>query len=143
VIEKFLNDYSGLVVVTKDAADYAINLAESILKRPNTLIIMTMAQLQKLFKSAKFKDPVTFSMDLVRLVDLLHETTDKYPANIMVKHLDHLIVSGQGFVSTTSHNIDNEDFWRVKSATQASVWWLQNPSKAFEAITTSLVFEQE
>jgi hypothetical protein len=27
--------------------------------------------------------------------------------------------------------------WRIETAATAAVWWLQNPSKPFEALTTA------
>jgi NAD(P)H-hydrate repair Nnr-like enzyme with NAD(P)H-hydrate dehydratase domain len=138
-IEKFLTSFSGHVTLTKDAADYAINQAESTIQRPNTLLVLTIAQLQKLFINARLETPITFSMGLLQLVDQLHDLGEKYPANILVKHLDQYIVSSQGFVSTTRTDTDNEDFWRVKVAVHASVWWLQNPNKSYESLTTSLI----
>lgn len=138
VIENFLVEYSGPVTLAKDASDYGISLGEAVLKRPNTLLVLTIAQLQKLFTTAHQTEVVSFSMDLVRLVDTLHILTEKYPASIIVKHLDQLVVASQGQVSTTVTDIDNEDFWRIKTAAHTAVWWLQNPDKPFEAATSAV-----
>jgi hypothetical protein len=139
LMEKFLSKHSGIVVLTKDAADYAINLTPGLVNREDTCLVISVAQLQKLFVAAKSPIPIIFSMDLFHMVDALHTFTEKHSLGIIVKHLDTLFASVNGQVSTTPTKLDNEESWRVKIAAQASVWLLQNPGKPFEAITTSLI----
>lgn len=139
LIEKFLDKYSGQVAFTKDAADYAVQLPTAILNRENTLVVITIAQLQRLFVAAKQSQAIKFSIDLINLVQLLHEFTETYKISIITKHLDKIVVATGGEVSSSDTNLQNEDMWRVKTAAHAAVWWLQNPSKTFEALTTSLL----
>jgi hypothetical protein len=141
LMEKFLGKQDGTVILTKDAADYAINLTPGVLNREDTYLVISVAQLQKLFAAAKNPVPITFSMDLFHMVDALHAFTEKYRLGIVVKHLGTLFASVNGQVSTTPTELDNEESWRVKIAALASVWLLQNSSKAFEALTTSLLSE--
>lgn len=135
LIEKFLEKYSGPVTITKDAADYCLALPKLSLDRTDTLLVITMAQLQKLGTAAKVSSPFTLGMDLLRLVDGLHDFTQKHTAHIIVRHHDQIVVAVNGYISTTPYTLE---MWRVKTAALASVWWLQNPEKAFEGITTSL-----
>lgn len=137
LLERIAEKYAGQLTITKDAADYFTNLP-AILQRANTTLIVSFAQLQKLATNAKFTKPFTFDMDLLRLVDTLHELTEKYAANIIVKHLQNLIVASHGQVSTTRLAEDKEA-WRVRAAAHASVWWAQNSSNTFKALTTSIV----
>lgn len=137
VIEKFLQKSTSAVTFTKDAADYALGLPDLILNRPDTLLVITMSQLQKLGIEAKLQTPVTFGMDIIRLVDLLHLLTDQYPLTIIVKHLSHIVCAVDGKVSTTPLAEDVET-WRIKTAAYVSVWWLQNNAKQFEALTTAI-----
>jgi hypothetical protein len=59
----------------------------------------------------------------------------------MVRFHDTLIVAYKGQVSTSG--IPSEPkIWRLKTASQAAVWWLQNPGKTFEALTTAAVADQ-
>jgi hypothetical protein len=76
-------------------------------------------------------------MDLLRLVDGLHEFTQMHHVNIITKHLDAFLVAASGQVSTTKITQELK-IWRVQTAASAAVWWLQNPAKPFEALTTSL-----
>lgn len=135
ILEKFLNKHPGQVTLTRDAADISLGITDA-LKRPNTLFVVTMAELQKLNILTNSAQAVTFGMDMIHLVELLHWITSHYPISIIVKHYSNIVVSTNGQVSTTKLD-DDPETWRIKYATQASVWWLQNPDKPFEALTSS------
>jgi NAD(P)H-hydrate repair Nnr-like enzyme with NAD(P)H-hydrate dehydratase domain len=137
LLEKFVNKFQGMLVITKDAIDYFKDLPLLLFDRPATTLVLSMAQLQRLCQKAGKKQAVTFSMDLIKLVDFLHELTTVHPCNIIVKHLDNILVSAGGRVSTTKLEKDIE-IWRVKTASHAAIWWLQNSTKPFEALTTSV-----
>jgi ADP-dependent NAD(P)H-hydrate dehydratase / NAD(P)H-hydrate epimerase len=137
LLENFLSKYIGMTTLTKDACDYVLETPKIILERKNTLLVITMAQLQKLAMGIKYNNAFTVSMDLLRLVNELHEFTLRYPAKIIIKHLDQLVVAQDGQISST-RLFQKQPIWRVKTAATAAVWWLQNPSKPFEALTTSV-----
>ncbi len=137
LIENFLQKTDSHVTLTKDAVDYALGIPDVILSRRNTLLVLSMAQLQKLGVAAHLPTAITFGMDLVRLVGVLNELTAKYTIAVIVKHLSILICSINGKVSTTNMT-DDLEIWRVKTAAYAAVWRLQNPKKPFEAITTAV-----
>lgn len=137
LLEKFADKYVGQLVVTKDAADYFTSSPQKILSRQETTFVISLAQLQKLAAKAKSTTAFTFGMDLLHLVDMLQEFTTAYPVNIIVKHLNNIFAASSGQVSSTKLTEDVE-IWRVPTAAHAAVWWLQNPSKPFEALTTAL-----
>ncbi|HSX33429.1 MAG TPA: hypothetical protein VLF91_03780 [Candidatus Saccharimonadales bacterium] len=136
-LEKFLSKMSQAVTITKDAVDYAVSAPHSVLRRPETLLVLSLSQLQRFGTAAKFPRPVKFSMDLLQLVEWLHDFTLSVAPYIVVKHLDQLCVAVHGRVSSTKleHTLQ---IWRLPVATRASVWWLQNPGQPFEAITASI-----
>lgn len=138
LIEKFLNKNSLAVTLTKDAADYATSAPHTVLDRPKTLLVLSLSQLQRLGTAAKCTRPLTFSMDLLHLVEWLHEFTLAHQPYLIVKHHDQLLVAVQGSVSSTPAPED-VPVWRVKTAARASVWWLQNPSKPFQAFTAAIL----
>lgn len=138
VVEKFLNKYSGQVTITKDVVDYFAQTPLVALNRADTTLVLSFAQLQKLTTNAKFPTALTFSMDLMRVVDALHDLTDQYPVNIVTKHLDVLVVASGGQVSTTKLSKDIP-VWRVVAAAKATVWWIQHQNNPFESLTTSVV----
>ena len=138
VLETFTQKYSDQLTITKDAADYFAAEPKNILMRPQTLFVISMAQLQKLGTQVRFPKAFTYGMDLIRLVETLHEFTLEYKAHIIVKHLDTIVVAVNGEVSTTKLSTDRA-VWRVKTAAHTSVWWLQNPTKPFEALSTAIL----
>ena len=128
LLEKFVHAYHGQLTITKDATDYFSTAPTGILIRPNTLLTISLAQLQKIATGAHFKKTFTFSMDFLHLIETLHEFTATYHIQIITKHLDTIFVASHGEVSTTKLTEERE-IWRVNTATHASVWWLQNPNK--------------
>lgn len=137
LLEKFISSYHGQLTITKDAVDYFTSAPQALLARPETTLVVSFAQLQKLAMNARFPHVFTFSMDLIRLVEALHELTLAYPVNLIVKHLANIIVASRGQVSTTKLQSEKE-IWRVATAAHTAVWWLQNPNKPFEALTTAV-----
>ena len=138
LLEKFSEKYRGQLAITQDAADYFIPAPAKILARTDTLFVISFAQLQKLAVNAKFTRAFTFDLDFLHLIDALHEFTTAHQAFIVTKHLDTIFVAVKGQVSTTKLAKDMP-IWRVRTASHAATWWLQNPTKTFEAITTSLI----
>jgi hypothetical protein len=138
LLEKYLAKSSQAVTLTKDAVDYVTSAPQPVLARERTLLALTLAQLQRLGVAAKVAQPVRYSMDLLQLVDWLHDFTATFAPYVVVKHLDTIFVAVSGQVGTTKVPHDLEH-WRVKTAAAASVWWLQNPSKPFEALTAAIV----
>lgn len=138
VIEKFLAKCPLPITLAKDAVDYCVSAPQSILERPQTTLVLSLSQLQRLGIASRVTKPISFTMDLVHLVGWLHEYTKQFAPHIIVKHADTIIVAVDGRVSTTKLTVERP-LWRLKAATHASVWWLQNPRKPFEALTASIL----
>ncbi len=137
LLEKFLAKSPLAVTVTKDAVDYITAAPHTALQRSGTLLVLSLSQLQRLAIAAKFPKAITFGMDLLHLVEWLHEFTSSFTPYIIVKHHDRILVGVSGRVC--SSRLSNEQpVWRVPTAATAAVWWLQNPSKPFQALTTSI-----
>ncbi len=136
-LEAFVEKHNGLLVITKDAVDYFSHQPEKLLNRDDTTLVLSFAQLQKLCMNVKWQTPITFSMTLNQLVEALHELTQHYRCSVVVEHNEVIFVATKARVSTTK--IDKSETWRVRAAARAAVWWIQNPSKPFEAITTSIL----
>lgn len=136
--EDFLKDYKGPLTITRDAIDLIKNSSQTIVDRPNTLIVASFAQLQKLFQAVYYPKILTFSMQLTNLVEALHKFTITYPISIVVFHRDVMLVASSGEVTTTPWT-DQMKIWRGKTASVASVYWLWNPTKIIESVTASLL----
>jgi NAD(P)H-hydrate repair Nnr-like enzyme with NAD(P)H-hydrate dehydratase domain len=136
--EDFLADYRGQLTITRDAVDLIKNSPQALAERPNTLLVVSFAQLQKLFQSVYYPKILTFSMQLTSLVEALHKFTITYPVTIAVLHKDYLLVAHSGEVSSTEWQ-NPMAIWRGTVATKAAVYWLWNPAKPLEAVTASFM----
>lgn len=138
VIEQLLQKYKGQITLVNDAVDYCLTAPGGCLDRPETTAVLTTAQLQKLATGAAHTPAFTSTMGVVPFIDNLHEFSATYGCNLLVHHADNLIVASTGTLSSTLlENSQTPDL--TDAAASAAVWWLQNPSQPFEALTTSLV----
>jgi hypothetical protein len=101
-------------------------------------LVLTIAQLQRLASAAHFPAAFTFEMDFLKLVETLHDFTRQQKVHIVLKHQDTIFVAVNGEVSTTKQSADRKT-WRVKTAAYAAVWWLQNPTKPFAALSSAVI----
>ncbi len=136
--EDFIQTYVGPLTITRDAIDLVKNSSQLLIDRPDTLLIMSFAQLQKLFQSVYYPIVLTFSMQLTSLVEALHKFTITYPVTIAVLHKDQLLIASEGQVTSTMW--DNPmSIWRGEVATNAATFWMWNPKKVLESATASLI----
>ncbi|MFZ1250615.1 MAG: hypothetical protein WAR37_04185 [Candidatus Microsaccharimonas sp.] len=135
--EQFIMDYTGPLVITRDAVDLVKNSSQSLVDRPKTLLIVSFAQLQKLFQSVYYPKVLTFSMQLTNLVEALHKFTITYPVSIAVLHREQFVMAHGGNVVTTPF-ASPMLIWRGSVASRAAAYWLWNPGKVLEAVATSL-----
>lgn len=136
--ENFITEYNGPLVITRDAIDLMKSSSQIIVDRPNTLLVLSFAQLQKLFSAVYYPKVLTFSMQLSNLVEAIHKFTITYPVSIMIFHKDTILISHGGEVTSTPY-LTPINIWRGKVATNAATYWLWNPSKPLESATTSLI----
>jgi hypothetical protein len=138
VVESFMGKYFSALTLTRDAADYVIASPSNLDRRPaHTVLVISIAQLQKLGKTLGLTQAVTFDMDLLQLTGLLRDLSSTQGISFVIKHLSRIIVAHDGRVSVTELPKDI-DVWRVRTAAYASVWLMQQPSKPFEAFTTAI-----
>lgn len=135
LLEKFVAEYNGQLTLAQDALDYFTPRPEPLINRDKTLLVANFSQLQKLAQAAHFPQAFTSQMDLLRLVEQLHNFSQLHAAGVMVEHADNMIIALDGQVSTTKMPAASQ----ISTAAAAAVWWLQNPAKPFEAITTSFI----
>ncbi len=138
VYEDFIREYGGQLTITRDAFDLLQNTLELVVGRPDTLLVVSFAQLQKAFSRLYYPKMLTFSMQLQQLVETLHKFTITYPVSIATFHQDHLVVANGGNVTTTLWQ-NPMAIWKGTVASQAAAYWLWNPTKPLEAVTASLV----
>lgn len=136
VYDDFIASYSGWITLTRDAVDLVRRSAPIMVERPNTLYVLSFAQLQKLFQDVYYPKILTFSMQLAQLVENLHKFTLSYPVTILTLHQGQLVVAHDGIVVTQKW--DNPmAIWRGQTAARAASYLLWHP-KPLEAIATSI-----
>lgn len=138
VYEDFLRDYQGQLTVTRDAFDLLANTLELVAERPDTLLVVSFAQLQKLFRSVYYPKILTFSIQLQQLVEALHKFTVTYPVTIATFHQEQLIIAHEGDVTTTPWG-NPMAIWRGSVATHAAAYWLWSPKTPLQSVTASLL----
>ncbi len=136
--EQFIKEYTGKLTVTRDAIDLVKNDAQLLVTRPDTLLIMSFAQVQKLFQNVYYPKVLTFSMQLLQLVEALHKFTLTYPVTIVTLHADTLIVASGGTINTQAWE-NPMAIWRGTVGTNAASYWLWNPTHPLEATMASLL----
>jgi len=136
--EQFIQKYTGKLVVTRDAVDLVKNSTSILIERPNTLLIVSFAQLQKIFQAVYYPKVLTFSMQLTQLIEALHKFTITYPVTLAVLHKDFLVIAHDGQVVSTAWT-NPMAIWRGDVASKVAAYWLWNPSKPLEAAATAIV----
>lgn len=138
VYDDFIRDYSGQLIITRDAVDLLSNSYTCLLEREKTLFVASFAQVQKLFRSVYYPKMLTFSMQLLQLVDALHKFTITYPSTIATLHNDTLVMAHDGVVVTMKWS-NPLQIWRGHTASVMAAYYLWNPERPLEAIATSVV----
>lgn len=128
LMDNFIEKYGGGLTVSGDAIDYFQDSAKKLIQRQNTIVTATFSQLQKL---AMPFIALKQTADLAQVVSQLNQWTETAKLEVITEHSDQIIVSCNGHVSTTKSDFD------LGISAYASVWRLQQPDKAFEALTTS------
>jgi len=141
VYEQLLQAFPDkMTIITRDALDLLKNLWPELLQRPQTALIATFAQLQKIFQAVYYPKTLLFSMQLTNVVEALHKFSVTYPATVVTFHQNQLIAAQTGQVSSTPwENVMM--IWRGSVAARASVYAMQQPRQLFQAVTTSFVTE--
>ena len=136
--EKFISSYSGPLTVTRDTIDLVKNNPNLLVDRPETLIVASFAQVQKLFQGVYYPKMLTFNMQLLLLVESLHKFTVTYPATIVTLHNDNLIIAHGGEVITQAFT-EPMRIWRGEIATKMATYWLWNQETSLESVVASIV----
>lgn len=141
LFEKFYENYSHGLVIAGDAFEFSIDFLQKLLINPNNTFILDFIKLQKLSQNIGLEKPITSNISLVNLVQIVHEITDKIKANLVIEFSDFIIVSSQGYVSTTK--IEDKNNIQIKLAANAAVWFMQNKNKVFEALSCAVISAQK
>lgn len=138
VFEDFIRSYQGALTITRDTVDLIKNASQTIVERPDTLLVASFAQMQKVFRSVYYPKILVFSMQLTQLVEALHKFTITYPLTIVTYHQETIIIASSGNIITNPWQ-NPMAIWKGQVATMAASYWLWNPSKPLESVAASLI----
>ena len=138
LLADLLRSYSGKLSITKDAVDALYGEADKLIKRPDTLLVVSFAQLQRLAKEVKSEIVFRSDLDFLIFIERLHAFSLQHPAMIITKHHNQMLFACNGQVITTERK-DLNELWCVDVASRAIVYWLQHPNLPTQAISTSLI----
>lgn len=138
LLENFLSKYGGPVILSGDSLDDFLKSGSPLVTRNNTLSVVELTKLQRLAKNNRPSSAITSNMMITELVDILHDWTAGNAGQLITYHAGNYIVASGGQVSTTL--APEQSNWRVELAAYASVWWLQQPQKLFEALTCATYY---
>jgi ADP-dependent NAD(P)H-hydrate dehydratase / NAD(P)H-hydrate epimerase len=131
LLEGFIAKYKGQVTLAGDACDYFSANPQSLTGREKTLLVADISRLQKLAApSAALKQNAA----LAQVAEQLSQWTADNKLAVVTEHSGQLIAAYGGKTSSTS----SKKPLGPEAAAYASVWLLQQPEKAFEALTTAL-----
>jgi hypothetical protein len=136
VLEKLAENYTGQLTLVGDSIDYFIAVPAPLLHRENSLVVLTISQIQKLAQAAHFTTAFTSDMDFLRLIEALHDFSIQYNVHLSLRHYDNICLAVDGKISVTKMSKEVSPLW---IASQAATWWIQNQAKPFEGITTGLL----
>ncbi len=137
--EHLLTNNDTPVVITRDTIDLLRASPALLLERPQTALVISFAQLQKLLQSVYFPRGIVFSMHLSQLVETLHKVTLSYPALIVTYHSEQLIIAYGGKVASFAYEMPMR-IWRGSTASSIAVALMQHPSKWFEAAVQATAY---
>lgn len=126
------------LTITRDAVDLLKQTADTMINRPQTALVVSFAQLQKLFQAVYYPKMLGFSMQASLLVETLHKFTLTYPSAVVTYHQNQLIIACGGDVVSQEFD-DPMMIWRGSVATRAACYQMWTPKKQLEAITASIV----
>ncbi len=135
MIENLLEDNHGLITITGDGVDYFVDKPDKIINRPNTIIVASFSQLQKIVKNSPITKALLYSDNMAQNLDALKEFAPKINSFIITEKDGVLIlICNQGIV--TSKIINKKDNWQLNVACLASFWSMINKNKlSCEVIT--------
>jgi len=138
LFETFLTkDSETPVVITRDAVDLIKNAAETVLNRAPTHLVVSLSQLQKLFRSVYYPKVITFGQGVKQIAETLHKFTITYPCTITLWHSGNLFIASSGQVITQSFDQPMR-VWSGEIATRAAAWQIWN-ADILQAVATSWV----
>ena len=130
------------VILARDSVDLLAPIIDGIIEHQNLIIVASVLQLQKVFRSLYYPKMLLLSQPLVPVVETLHKFTLSYPVTIVTLHQEQIIVASSGKIATTlleKTAFTPVSIWNGVLASNIMAFNLWNPGKMFEATTAAIL----
>lgn len=131
-------DQTKPVVIARDAVELVSGSFHHIVSQPNFTLIMSFAQVQKLFRSVYYPVMLLHSMTTLKLVEALHKFTITYQPTLVIFHQNQVFIAKDGQVITSPFERANE-IWQGIIQAKITCWQTWNPQKPLEATACAVL----
>jgi hypothetical protein len=141
-LREFVAKNQKPIVIMRDAVDLMIPAAGEIIENGELTLILTFAQLQKLFREIYYPKVLTFSMPLAQAVEALHKFTLSYALTIASFCQGNYLVAQRGIVISTALSDTKYSplsLWSGEIAIKTALYQIWNPKKPLEATATAIL----
>lgn len=131
LLESFVDKYKGRLALAGDSIDYFLNQPAKLTARPDTLLDASLNQLQKLATP----DLIQQNADLMKVLEQISGWVSHTNLSVVTVHSNQAIIAASEQISTMPLMASTPD---TTLAAYVSVWWLQQPERAFESLVSSV-----
>jgi len=141
VLEKLVGHTLKPMIITDDSIDLIMHLDISLVNRSNMIYVGTLDKIQKLATRLKSPDPITSSLALSNLVEILTKFSLENKISLATIHQGYAVVASGGRVSSTKIEAgSDQDIFKLVHYCVA--WVIQNPDSKFEALSCAAITYQ-
>ena len=134
--------YAGPLVIARDSLDLLTTNASSLVMRPHTTLVASLAQLQKLFRALYYPKMLLLTAPLMSVVEALHKFTLSYPVTLLTLHEGQILTAADGeVVSTPLGDTDYSPLglWNGELATRVAAYQIFCPGQELAATTAAIL----
>ena len=134
--------YAGPLVIARDSLDLLTTNASSLVMRPHTTLVASLAQLQKLFRALYYPKMLLLTAPLMSVVEALHKFTLSYPVTLLTLHEGQILTAAGGEVISTplgDTNYSPLGLWNGELATRVAAYQIFCPGQELAATTAAIL----
>ena len=136
MIEQILT-VDGLIVITGDGVDYFTEQPRQLLERPNTIIVASFAQLQKIVKNSPYLEALLFSDGPKQILQKINNFMKEYNSIVITEKDGNIILAEKENIITTNFDSLSAN-WQLAAACLVSCWSMANKNNLFAASATAI-----
>ena len=137
-----IKDSGSPVLLVRDAVDLVESSIGEIIEDSKLFLLVSMPQLQKIFRSLLYPKMLLLSAPLLPTVETLHKFTLSYEScTIITLHQGQILIASQGKVIATPHEktkYNSLSFYTSTLPANLAAYNLWNPKKPLEASASAL-----